>query len=443
MKRISIIFAAIVMILSGTNVFAQGKYGADSAECIKYLSFYKEYYKQKSYDEAIPNWRQAFRLCPPTANQNMLVDGVSLMRQLIKKNAKNPVYKAKLVDSLFMIYDVRIANYPKYAVTARNNKALDAANYIQDDPERLYKLYGEVIDANGTKTKPSIFLFYFSSACEMFRNGMIDEEAIIGDYEKCIETLSNIDAKDQDEQDSINDVKSKVEEMFVSNNVADCDKLIELYTPKMEETPDNVELASKIVRFMSAAGDCTNNKLFISAVTLLHEKEPSHSSAYMLYKLYSSVGKPDLAVKYLQEAIDREDSDAAQDAEYGYELAVYNYKCGNTVAAEKAARAAAAKNVNPEITGKSYMLIGTIWGAVRCEGNDIAKRAPYWVAVDYFERAKRADAALAAEANQRIAEYSKYFPLTADAFMFGVNDGDQYEVSCGGLRATTTVRTQN
>ena len=33
----------IVMALSSTSVFAQGKYGADSANCIKYLSFYKDY----------------------------------------------------------------------------------------------------------------------------------------------------------------------------------------------------------------------------------------------------------------------------------------------------------------------------------------------------------------------------------------------------------------
>ena len=139
MKKSVLLIAIIVMALSSTSLFAQGKYGADSANCIKYLSFYKEYYKQKSYDEAIPNWREAFNRCPATANQNMLVDGTVLMRRLISKNAKNPVYKAKLVDSLMMIHDARIANYPKYAVVARNNKGLDLANYIQNDPERLYK----------------------------------------------------------------------------------------------------------------------------------------------------------------------------------------------------------------------------------------------------------------------------------------------------------------
>lgn len=443
MKRTGFIIAMIVMALSSTSVFAQGKYGADSANCIKYLSFYKDYFKQKSYNEALPNWREAFKRCPPTANQTMLVDGTTLMRKLISQNSKNPVYREKLVDSLMMIHDIRIANYPKYAVTARNNKGLDLANYVQNDPERLYKEYGEIIAGNKTKTKPTILLFYFDSAVELYKNGSLNEEEIIGVYEGCIELLSKMDPKDAADKEMVDDMKVKIEELFASNNIADCDKLIELYTPKFEADPQNVELAEKIVRFMSAADGCTDNALFIAAATSIHKSNPTHASAYTLYKLNASTGKSAEAVKFLQEAIDREDSDAAQDAEYYYELAVYNFKCGNNLAAEQAAKKVIPLATTSEVKGKTYMLIGTIWGGVRCDGNDIAKRAPYWVAVDYFERAKAADPELAAEANKRINEYKKYYPLTADAFMFGVNDGETYQVSCGGFKANTTVRTQN
>ena len=443
MKRTGFIIAMIVMALSSTSVFAQGKYGADSANCIKYLSFYKDYFKQKSYNEALPNWREAFKRCPPTANQTMLVDGTTLMRKLISQNSKNPVYREKLVDSLMMIHDIRIANYPKYAVTARNNKGLDLANYVQNDPERLYKEYGEIIAGNKTKTKPTILLFYFDSAVELYKNGSLDEEEIIGVYEGCMELLSKMDPKDAADKEMVDDMKVKIEELFASNNIADCDKLIELYTSKFEADPQNIELAEKIVRFMSAADGCTDNALFISAATSIHKSNPTHASAYTLYKLNASTGKSAEAVKYLQEAIDREDSDAAQDAEYYYELAVYNFKCGNNLAAEQAAKKVIPLATTSEVKGKTYMLIGTIWGGVRCDGNDIAKRAPYWVAVDYFERAKAADPELAAEANKRINEYKKYYPLTADAFMFGVNDGETYQVSCGGFKANTTVRTQN
>ena len=88
------------------------------------------------------------------------------------------------------------------------------------------------------------------------------------------------------------------------------------------------------------------------------------------------------------------------------------------------------------------MLIGNIWAATTCGGNEIERRAPYWVAVDYYQRAKAADESLTAEANERIGACSRYFPQTAEAFMFDLTAGQSYTVSCGGMRATTTVRTQ-
>ena len=126
MKKFTLAVLTLMLALSG-SAFAQGKYGKDSAECIKYLSYYKEYFKQKAYDDAMPNWRQAYKICPPTANQTMLIDGTTLMRMLINKNAKDPVYRAALIDSLVAIHEARAAAWPKNAVTALNNKGQDLA----------------------------------------------------------------------------------------------------------------------------------------------------------------------------------------------------------------------------------------------------------------------------------------------------------------------------
>ena len=53
MKKILLLVLVAAAALAGsTKVSAQGKFGPDSAECIKYLSYYTEYYKQKNYDAA-------------------------------------------------------------------------------------------------------------------------------------------------------------------------------------------------------------------------------------------------------------------------------------------------------------------------------------------------------------------------------------------------------
>ena len=65
MKKSVIILLALVLSFP---MFAQGRFGKDSAECVKYLSYYSELVKQNNLAEAAPFWRQAFSLCPPTAS---------------------------------------------------------------------------------------------------------------------------------------------------------------------------------------------------------------------------------------------------------------------------------------------------------------------------------------------------------------------------------------
>ena len=132
------ILISFVAVLFAANAFAQDdKYGPNKAECLKYISYYEEYVKQKAYDEAVPAWRQAYRLCPPSSRQTILTNGTTLVRRLISKNAKNPEYRQALIDTLFTLHDQRAQFFPKYKVTALNNKGQDVFNYIKDDNAKL------------------------------------------------------------------------------------------------------------------------------------------------------------------------------------------------------------------------------------------------------------------------------------------------------------------
>mgnify|MGYP002517131915 FL=1 len=173
---------------------------------------------------------------------------------------------------------------------------------------------------------------------------------------------------------------------------------------------------------------------------LWYENEPSSSSAYMLYKLNSSRGDIEAAYKYMEEAIASEDSDPDTDAGYYFELAAFSFKNSNNAKAIEAATKAI--ELSDAVDGKAYMLMGTIWSSVVCQGNEIESRAKYWVATDYMQKAKNADASLTEDCNNYINQFKVYYPQTAEAFMYDITDGQSYSVSCGGMRATTTVRTQ-
>ena len=440
MKKIALLIFVAAAALFSSKVSAQGKFGPDSIECIKYLSYYTEYYKQKNYDAALPNWRKAYNICPPTARYSLLSDGTTLVRRLIQANAKNAAYKDQLIDSLMVIYDQRVEFWPKYAVSSLNNKALDMYNYMKGNPAELLAGLNDIVAQTKEQTRPNIFLFQLNTAVDQYKANALEAEAVINIYENAVKYLGEAKPKNDVEARSIAQTISDIESLFITSQVASCDNLIALFGPRYEADPQNLDLAKNIVRMMGITEGCTDNDLFLNAVTTMNTLEPSHTSAYYLYKLYAGRTDVDNAVKYMEEAIASEGSDAVTDGGYSYELATFCFKNGKNALALEAAQK--ALDLDPSLAGRAYMLMGTIWGSIVCSGNEIEQRAKYWVAVDYMTKAKNADEALSEDANNLIRQYAAYYPQTAEAFMYDVTDGQSYTVSCGGMRAVTTVRTQ-
>ena len=442
MKKVLLLISFAVMAISSATLSAQDdKYGPNSAECLKYISYYEEYYKQKNYDSALPNWRKAYELCPVTSRYKILQDGTTLMKYLIKKNELNPAYKAKLVDSLMVIYGKRIEYWPKYKTNTLNYYATDMYNYLQDKPEELFKGIDGVVEQLGAKTDMNTFPLYMKVACDLYKEGNHEAEKVISVYENSTNYLSQVETEGNEiKQRLVEKTLSDIDGIFGASGVANCDNIIAIYGPKFEADPANVELAKSIATKLAKVEGGSETDLFINTMTVWYNNEPSANAAYMLYKLNSSRGDIANAYKYMEEAISSEDSDPDTDADYYFELAAFAYKSSNNAKAIEAATKAI--EISDVVDGKAYMLMGTIWGSVVCQGNEIEQRAKYWVATDYMQKAKAADETLTEDCNNLINQFKVYYPQTAEAFMYDITDGQSYTVSCGGMRATTTVRTQ-
>jgi tetratricopeptide (TPR) repeat protein len=314
-------------------------------------------------------------------------------------------------------------------------------NYMKNDNKYLYEGLGKVIKLNGKSTKPNIFLFHFNAAVNLYKDGELEADQLMNDYQQAIDVIGTIVPKSEIEGKLIAEQVEKIESLFIGSQVASCDNLLALFTPRFEAAPNDLELAKNIAKMLQITEGCIDNDLYLNAVNVIYSQEPSHTSAYYLYRLYSSRGDFDNAAKYIQEAVKFEDSDPDTDAGYWYDYATYCFKNGENAKAYAAAQEAV--NLSDKYDGKAYWLMGSIWASVSCGGDDVARRSKYWVATDFMNKAKAADPALAEDADRSISQYRVYFPNTADAFMYNVTNGQSYTVSCGGMRATTTVRTNN
>ncbi len=441
MKKLLLTFFAASAALLGMSQMAsaQGKYGADSAECIKYLSYYQEYYKQKNYDSALPNWRRAYALCPPQASQNMFVHGTTLMTRLYNAT-KDAAQKSAVVDTILALQDQRMAAYPKSRKSILNNKGQYIINYRSNDASYLYKNLSEIMNELGAETKGGIMVNVLQAAIAMYRENQLSADDVIAMYDNISELLDNAPAKSEADEEENMKTKATVESLFADSKVASCENLIAIFGPRYEADPENLALVSNIVKLMNTAEDCASNDLYLKAVTSMYKLDPSYRSAYALFRLNSARDNVADAGKYLEEAIASEESDAATDAQYYYELALFAYKNGLRSKAYEAARKAI--DMDYGYAGKSYIILGNLWASVSCDG-DVNKYARYWAATDCYQKARSADPTVADEASASISNVSRYYPEASEIFMYDLSAGQSYTVSCGGMSASTTVRVNN
>lgn len=437
MKKTKFLFAAAIALIASS--FAASAQDAVD-ECMMYLSYYQEYYKQNTRDSklaAIPSWRKAYSICKPATRQNLYIHGADLYRLLISQNAKNPEYRAALIDTLITLHELRAEYYPKYADKAYSNLCMDVNNYLKNDPEKAYKILSGVIEKQGYKAGPAAFVAQMNAAVALYKENKLDAETVINTYSvasKCFSEIKQVDTTAQ-----TRNLHATVENAFINSRVASCVNLQALFGPRYEENKEDLEMVTKIVQLMASAEECTDNDLFLKAVTQMHKLDPSAKSAYYLYHLHAGKKEVDVASKYLEESIASAELDNQTKAQYTYELGAYNLKNGRNAKAVEASLKAA--ELDPALAGKAYMIIAHAWMSASCSGNEVEVRAKYWVAVDYFQKAKAADSSLAEDANKQIAACSGFFPQTAEAFMYDLQNGQSYTAVCGGLRANTTVRT--
>jgi hypothetical protein len=437
MKKLTFILLAAVALFAGQNIVsAQGKYGADSAECLKYLSYYQEYWKQKNYDSALPNWRKAYSVCPATASQNMFIHGTRLMTRQLDK-IKDPAMRSAIIDTIITLQDQRMATYPKKRQEILNNKGQYMINYRGSDSKYIYENLSVIVDQLGSNTSGSILVNLLQSGIALYRENKLTADDVIGLYDKVSEAINGAKAKSDAEIEDNAKAKATIESIFADSKVASCDNLIAIFGPRYEADPNNLALVSNIVKLMNTADDCASNDLYLKAVTSMYKLDPSYRSAYALFRLNSARGNIADAGKYLEEAIASPESDDATDAQYCYELAAFAYKNGLRGKAADAARKAI--ELDNGFAGKAYMILGNLWASATCT-DDVDKYARFWAATDYYQKARNADPSIADDVASAISGVARYYPEASEIFMYDLQAGQSYTVSCGGLSASTTVR---
>lgn len=418
--------AALMLItVLGVNLsFAQGKYGADSVKCVENLSLYRDYLKQKMYDDAYKYWSVAYEICP-ASSERMYVDGVSLVRNKLKNATSEE--KGAVVEELLMVYDKRIENFGKEGYVL-GRKGTDMLRYKKSDVEALYNVLDKSIQLQGSKSEAGAIVSYMNAVVLMEKAEKVEESLVVEQFSNMSDLIAQNIAKYEGKKTQEYYIKAQESVESIAAPYLSCDVLIEMAEKNYEKNKENQKWMERTANILDKKG-CTDASIFFTIAQEMHKTNPSAISAEKMGIMSLKKKQYTEAENYFKQAIEL-NQDATKSFNLLMELASAQVSRGAYGSARSSARKAA--EIEPK-NGLPYILIGDMiaGSSSACPNGDACKqKAIYWLAVDYLAKAKAIDPSISSKANSKIASYSKYFPERDECFFINVKDGDTVEIGC-------------
>ncbi len=433
-RAITIAFAAVLVL----GAKAQGRWGAtpaDSVECVKNLSLYQEFMKQGSYKDAYPSYRELIRICP-ACSKGLYQNGAKMFNDFIAKE-KDPARKERLIDSLMLNYDLRIANFGERGYVL-GRKGVDLMYYRPAECQTEHDILKEAIELDGSASEAGTVSAYYQALNCLYGNGTATKEQMLSEYVRLIgiieEALSNESMKESDREYWLK-ARDTVNAIFFK--VAECAEIGEIVGKLLQEKPDDMDLKVRLLKVLNGK-DCSDEKVYRTLAEDVHRANPTSESAYSLGQYLVKQGDMNGALRYMKEAVDlcTGCSDRVK----------YLLKAGQVASAagnHSQARSFANQILQVDSkNGEALILIGNAVAAQAhgCEAPD--SWGAYWLAYDYYQRARSLDPSVSEKASERMSSCQARFPTQSEAFFHQLTDGKAYQVACGGLNESTTVRTR-
>jgi tetratricopeptide (TPR) repeat protein len=434
LRSISVAITIATAITAG----AQSKYGAtpaDSAVCIQNLSLYQEFVKQGSYGDAYAPWRRVIEVCP-ASSKGVYQNGVTMLKNFISTE-KDAARKARLIDSLYLVHDLRIASFGERPFVL-GRKGVEMVTYSPEKCKEALDVLNESIELGGKRTEAGTISAYYQALNCLYTKGEVDKERMLTDYVRLMEivegNLADPALKPAD-REYIEKARDNVNTLFFK--VAECGDIGRIAGDMLQAKPDDMEMKKRLLRVLNGK-DCTDEKVYLPLAEPVYRAEPNSESAYNL-AMYL-VKRNDLAgaSKYLKEAVDLCEG-CADKVRYLLKAGQVASAAGNHGLARSYANQ--VLGIEPK-NGDAIMLVGNAIAAQAGGCEPPEAWGAYWLAYDYYQRAKTLDPSVADKANERMASSAARFPTQSEAFFHQLTDGQAYQVTCGGLNESTTVRTR-
>ena len=420
---------------------------AQNKDYMNEFTLYDQFYRQGDYKSAMPAWENLYEKYPKSS-LNLYIRGATMLEDQLQK-ASTWEEKDKILDRLMKLYDKRIKYFDtKGYVLGR--KASTWLKYKLDPDRNLegdarikalktgYDWASESVKEQGNESEMPVLVLLMQTSYSLFKLGEIPKETVVKNYNECTSIVNKAiqENADADRVARAKEVQPYIEDIFGKSGAADCETLVKIFEPQFKEKSNDIDFLKSMLQRLRRA-KCDESDLFSKATEKLYELEPSAEAAFNMAHRFVQLGDMAKAKDYYKQAMEQE-TDKNLLATYYYEYAALLYsKDKNYPEARDYAKK--ALELKPDYC-EAMMLIGDIYVAGRNSfgKDDFDKATVFWVAVDYYNKAKRYEDC-AVDAAKKASDYKKYFPNKEEAFFRSLTAGQTYKVG-GWINETTKVR---
>lgn len=443
--KLKSLFVIGFIALAGNTAFAQdfsdakyAKYGdtpeARKENVMKY-NYLRDAYNLKQYDLASKYFNELLATAP-AVSQNLYIMGSTIYKNKIA-TSKTAEDRNRYVDSLLVIYDIRNEHFGSHATRGtdyiHNEKAKDAIAYIPENLKVLDKLVDTAIESNKDKSQDIALLHgYFNLLVEGYKIDKVETEFLLSEYDQLSSTL------DKSTDPEAVEAKSVLDQLFIQSGAANCDNLEKIYKPQYEADPTNKDLILKIARYLTRQECNSDFRRLISEE--YYKIEPSAAAAISLATSAQQNKNYEVAFKYYDEAINLEENTATK-SNFALSAAGTALIAGNARLAADYAKKSISIDENNNGLGYFILAQAQAQGLSACSGFD--KQAGFWIVVDNLLKAKallQDNPEQLTNVNNAINSYSAGFPSAEEVFFRTLTPGSSYNVNCGWVSGTTTIR---
>ena len=234
------------------------------------------------------------------------------------------------------------------------------------------------------------------------------------------------------------EAKKTFDGLAISSKAFDCEGLEKIYKDKLAADPQNKDVYAKAFSLLMSQ-NCSS-PFFFEVAEKYFALDPSAQTAIIIAKAFEKQGDHRKAINYLTAATQNE-SNAVEKAKLFVEVAGMELTANNAQTAANAARE--ASKYDPE-NGYAYIFLAQAYvvGAQNCQDN-FDRQTVYWLAYDLVQRSRRIFADSPDDlrnADQLMGQFRSAFPAKEELFFRGLSEGARYEVKCGWITGSTTVK---